>query len=63
MEDIQRKEVLEHIVQTFTDYIERTWYKHSKIVNITKYSKAWWDENCYRELENYRQTKRIKDWK
>ena len=63
MDRIQSKETLEHIVQMFTDCTEKIWYKNLKIVNITKYSKAWWDENCCRDLENYRQTKIIKDWK
>ena len=40
-EDIQSKEILELIVQSFADCMERIWYKHSKIVNITKYSKEW----------------------
>ncbi len=39
-ENILNKEALEYIVDTFTDCIERIWYKHSKIVNITKHSKA-----------------------
>ena len=33
--------------------MEKIWYKYSKIVNITKYSKAWWDENCHRDLVSY----------
>ena len=40
IENIQNKEALEYIIQTFTEHIERIWYKHSKIVNITKYSKT-----------------------
>ena len=40
MDGIQSKETLEHIIQIFADCIEKTWYKHSKIVNITKHSKA-----------------------
>jgi len=63
MENIQNKEALEHIMQTFAECIKRIWYKHSKIVNITKYFKVWWDDNCYRDLEKYRQTKRIDNWK
>ena len=63
MENIQSKEVLEHIVQTFTECTEQIWYKNSKIINITKYSKAWWDENCHRDLDDYRHSKRIEDWK
>ena len=37
--DIQSKEVPENIVQSFANCMERIWYKHSKIVNITKHSK------------------------
>ena len=62
-ENILNKEDLEHTMQTFTNCTERIWYKYSKIVNITKHSKAWWDKDCHRDLEKYRQTKRIEDWK
>ena len=50
-------------MQTFAECIKRIWYKHSKIVNITKYFKVWWDDDCYRDLEKYRQTKRIDNWR
>ena len=40
IDDIQSKESFEHIVQTFANCTERIWYKHSKIVNITKHPKA-----------------------
>jgi len=39
------------------DNIERIWYKHSKNVNITKHSKAWWNDNCHRDFNIYRQSK------
>jgi len=39
IENIQSKEVLEYIVQSFADYTERIWYKYSRVINITKYSK------------------------
>ena len=41
--------------------MDRTWYKHSKITNITKHSTEWWDEIYQRDLNNYRQTKYIED--
>ena len=40
---IQNKKELKDIVQSFMSCMEKIWYKHSKIVNITKYSKVWWD--------------------
>ena len=39
------------------DNIERIQYKHFKNVNITKHSKAWWNNNYYRDFNTYRQFK------
>ena len=63
MNNIYNKDNFKHIIQTFTGCIERILFKHSKIVNITKHSKAWWDKNYCRSLEKYRQFKRLEDWK
>ena len=45
---------LKNIVQLHTYTIERIWAKNSKIVNITKHSKSWYDVNCNRDLEKYK---------
>ena len=37
--NIYNKDVLKKIVQELASTIERIWYKHSKIINITKHSK------------------------
>jgi len=39
IKQISSKEILEQTVQQFADDTERTWFKHSRNVNITKYSK------------------------
>ena len=57
IENIQSKEVFEQIVQLFTSNTKRIWYKYSKVVNITKHSKNWWDKNCHRDFKTYRQSK------
>jgi len=51
------------IILEFVSLLENIWAKNSKIVNITKHSKSWWDINYSRNLENYRVTKHIEDWK
>ena len=56
-------EALESAIQLFIYHMDKIWYKYLKITNITKYSKKWWDENYQRDLDTYRQTKHIEDWK
>ena len=40
---INNKSILKQIIQEFASIIERT-CKYSKIVNITKHSKKWWND-------------------
>ena len=56
-ENISSKEILEQVIQKFANNTDRIWFKHSKVVNITKHSKVWWDKNCYRKLEKYKTSK------
>jgi len=54
---IHNKENLESIVQEFTNNTNDIWYKYSKLVNITKHSKSWWNKNCQNSLETYRNSR------
>ena len=33
------------------------------MVNITRHSKAWWNKNCCKMLNKYRQTHSLENWK
>ena len=61
--NIFNKEILEQTLQTFANNINRLWFKYSKVVNITKHLKTWWNDDCYRNLEKYRISKWLEDWK
>jgi len=54
---------LKNIVCSFICSLERIWEKNSKIINITEHSKSWWNVNCSRDLEKYRLSKHIENWK
>ena len=58
---ISSKEVLVEIVQEFTDNTKQIWFKHLKIVNITRYLKSWWNKDCQKALKRYRVSKLIED--
>ena len=51
-ENICNENVLDQIVQEFASTMERLWYKHSKIVNITKHSKRSGEMNNVKEILN-----------
>jgi len=54
---------LEKIVIDFANIVESAWTKKSKIINITKHSKSWWNNNCNSDLDKYRHLKSVEDWK
>ena len=43
MSDINK---LENIVNIFASNTEHAWRKNSKLVNVTRHSKSWWNEDC-----------------
>ena len=63
MDHISSKKSLEQVVQEFIHNTEEIWFKHSKVINITKHLKSWWNEDCQRELEEYRTLRSLEDWK
>jgi len=49
--DINR---LENVVNSLASNIEHAWEKNSKLVNISRHSKSWWNNECNWCLRNYR---------
>ena len=37
---------LKDIVNTLTSNIKCVWEKNSKLINITRHSKSWWNKEC-----------------
>ena len=54
---------LDRAVNEFAVAVENAWEKNSKVIDITKHFKSWWDESCSRDLERYRLSKSLEDWK
>jgi len=54
---------LDRAVNNFANVVKNAWEKNSKIINIMKHSKSWWNGNCSRDLENNRLLKSLEDWK
>jgi len=52
---------LEDIVNTFALYTECAWEKNSKLINITRHSKSWWNKEYNWSLRNYRASRNLKD--
>jgi len=55
--------LLEKAVNNFAKNVNDVWNKNTKLTNIMKHSKSWWDNNCSRNLEKYRSLKSLEDWK
>jgi len=54
---------LDKIVNDLAQEIKYTWKKHLKIVKISKHSKSWWNDKYSHDLEIYRTTRSLEDWK
>jgi len=55
--------LLENIVDLLTYIVKRAWNKNFKIINILKHSKSWWDMSYSRDLEKYRSSRSMANWK
>ena len=53
---------LEHVIQKLISTIKDLWNKFSKLINITKKSKTWWNKECNRDLAIYYTSKSRTDW-
>ena len=61
--DMSNIDKLENIVNILASNTEHIWRKNSKLVNVTKHSKSWWNKDYNRSLRNYRTSRMLEDWK
>lgn len=61
MSDFSNSDCFEKVVLNLASSVKRIWVKNLKTVNITKYSKSWWDINCSRNIEKYKLTRSLED--
>ena len=54
---------LEKTMDNFANIIDKAWVKNSKITNVMKHSKSWWDKKYSKDLEKYRKSKSLENWK
>ena len=54
---------MENTVQEYTRIVNSSLHKFFKNINITKYSKAWWNDECSDKLNTYHSFKSLDDWK
>jgi len=60
---INSKDNLENIVQEFANNMDEFWFKHSKLVNITKHLNSWCNKEYQISLKMYRNSRQLDDWK
>ena len=61
--DLSNSNKLKDATNFLTSSIENAWRINSKWVNITRYSKSWWNKECSLALSNYRSTRSLNNWK
>ena len=59
---IQDTETLEKVVQLLSFKIKESWHRNSKLVSITRYSKAWWNEDYCLSLKKYHLSQSLENW-
>jgi len=55
--------MLENVINELAIKVEKVWNCNVKLTNIMRNSKSWWNDDCSRELEKYRTSKSLEDWK
>jgi len=63
MSNILDSSSLDNLINGLAQEVKNAWNKHLKMVRIMKHSKSWWDDKCSYDLETYRLTKSLDDWK
>jgi len=61
--NLLNQESLKQVVNLLVARIKQAWNANTRKVNITKYSKKWWNEDCNRSLNKYKESRSLEDWK
>jgi len=59
--NLSNQESLKQVVNLLAARIKHAWNANSRKVNIIKHSKKWWNEDCNRTLNKYRESRSLKD--
>jgi len=54
---------LKNVINLLVLNIEHIWKKNSKLINVLRHSKSWWNYECNQCLRNYRTLRSLEDWK
>ena len=63
IDDLSDINKLKFVTNMLASKIKNIWRANSKQVNITRWSKSWWNEECSIILSNYKTTWSLENWK
>ena len=59
---ISNAETLKEVVHRLASKVEELWQRNLKAIKITRYSKAWWNNECRLSLDKYQAYQSLENW-